>query len=380
MTVNLLVFNAGSATLKWAVFSLRRLRLAARGLVERIGLPKPFAWYQTDRLSVRTDLERLPDHRPAVKLVLTQLAGLAIARSSIRLVGHRFVHGGGQFQGPTVLTAAVLKRLERFDLLAPLHNPVNRLTATVARQALPESRHLAVFDTAYFVKLPAVAQTYALPRTLSRRLKLRRYGFHGLSHAWAARQASHRLGRRLNLLNLITVHLGSGCSITAVRRGQPVDTSMGFTPLEGLVMMSRGGDLDPGILLHLLRSGWTLRQLDRLLNYRSGILGLTGSRDFRDVRHALGERDFPLSVRRLARRQVQFAFDLFIYRLRKYLGAYGAILGRVDAVVFTGAIGERSAKVQRAALAGLPLPGQPRRIVVSADEERVIAEAIVRQR
>lgn len=378
MTRHLLVLNAGSATLKWSAWRLPGLTEHATGEIERIGLPGSFATFRVGRSAGKTNIGRRVTPAAAAAFVFDHLPSLGVSAESVAAVGHRFVHGGSAFVQPTPLNSRVLQRLAKLDALAPLHNPASRQTAIVARRRLPAAPQIAVFDTAFFAQLPVVARTYALPTTIAKKFGIRRYGFHGLSHASAAQQAARQLRRPIGRINLITLHLGSGCSVAAISRGRPLDTSMGFTPLEGLVMMSRSGDLDPGIILHLLRAGFSTKELDDLLTRQSGIMGLAGTRDFRDVRFGLGEPVAASGGVRVSRPVARLAFDVFVYRVRKYLGAYAAVLGRVDAVVFTGGIGERSALVRSAILRQLRLPGRPVTLVALSNEERVIARAVRR--
>lgn len=349
-----LVFNAGSSSLKWGVF-------VQPGAVPLLRGGQPFPAGSSARVvrGVRQALER---------------AG--ITRSRIRLVGHRFVHGGRMFRAPTRLTPIVLRRLTSLDALAPLHNPVARALANAARRAFPRAVQVGVFDTAFFARLPAAAATYALPRAVAKRYGLRRFGFHGLSHAAAAARAGRLLERPLRRLNLITIHLGAGSSAAALRGGRPIETSMGFTPLEGLVMATRAGDLDPGVLLYLLRAGWSVDKLENLLERRSGLRGLTGVDDVRDMLAALGERHAGRTGRRIPRRTAEAALAVYAHRVRKYLGAYALLLQRVDGIVFTGAVGAGSALIRRTIVRGLKLPGRPRILRVPADEERTIARLI----
>lgn len=376
MTGLTLVLNAGSSSLKWAVLDTRA-RTIGEGTVERIGLNRGLHTVQWQHHSSHQTHIRVATHAAAVALVQGAVKKHDSTKS-IGQVGHRFVHGGVR-RMPLRLTRTALRQLARLDSLAPLHNPLARAVAVVALTRWPRAQHTAVFDTAFFHSLPAVARTYAVSPRLAAQYGLYRSGFHGLSHPLTLAQAARTLNRPLRRLNIIIAHLGSGCSVTAVRGGKPVDTSMGMTPLEGLVMMTRSGDLDPGIVLHLFRAGYSVDTIEQLLNVEAGIKGLTGSSDFRDVLATLGHPVRGYTPRRLARAAAQLAFDLFIYRLRKYLGAYSVVLGTVDAIVFTGVIGERSAPVRRAVLSGLRLPGRPRSLVIPSQEARAIALAIGRR-
>ena len=306
-----LVVNAGSTSLKLAVVEAGRT-LRARS-VERIGAGGP------------------PSHAAALAEALPELG------DGVDAVGHRVVHGGERFVRPTPIDDAVVSAIEALIPLAPLHNPANLEGIRAAREALPAVPHVAVFDTAFHATLPHRAQGYALPRELARAHGLRRYGFHGTSHAFVALRAADYLGEDLRDLRLITLHLGGGCSACAIEYGRSVETSMGMTPLEGLVMGTRSGDVDPGVVLALMRAeGLDADGVDRLLNRESGLRGLAGTRDMRDVlaRAAGGDDD------------ARAAMQLFAHRARKYVGAYAAVLGGVDAIVFTGGIGENAAEIR----------------------------------
>ncbi len=302
-------------------------------------------------------IERVTDHAAALDSALEQVGG-----EQIDCVAHRVVHGGERFTAPVVVDDEMLEELRALAELAPLHNPVNVLGIEVARRALPELPHVAVFDTAFHTTLPPHAYTYAVPREWAREHGVRRYGFHGTSNAYVSRAAAALLGRELAEANLIVLHLGNGASATAIAGGRSVDTSMGLTPLEGLVMGTRSGDVDPALVLHLRRTaGLGVEEIEDLLNSGSGLLGLAGAGDMREVhrRIAAGDADAAL------------ALDVYCYRIRKYVGAYFAALRRVDAVVFTAGVGEHDATVRATALAGLE------RFGIAVDPERNAAGASV---
>ncbi len=284
------------------------------------------------------------DHQAALGVALPQLlAGLEIAA-----VGHRVAHGGAEFSGPVRIDEQVEATIERLIPLAPLHNPASLTGIRAARSLLPGLSHVAVFDTAFHTTLPRRAREYALPPELVQAHELRRYGFHGTSHHYVAEQAARHLGEDLRNLRLITCHLGNGASVAAIEYGRSIETSMGMTPLEGLVMGTRPGDVDPGVLLAVLRSGTSVSELDRLLNEESGLAGLSGrGNDLRDIEARAAEGD----------ERCRLALQVFTHRLRKYIGAYAAVLGGVDAIVFTGGIGENSALVRHRALQRLEFLG-----------------------
>ncbi|MEU1684231.1 acetate kinase [Micromonospora sp. NPDC005707] len=358
----ILVLNCGSSSVKYRLYDGAEVR--DKGTVERVGEPGGAP----------------ADHESAVRQIIEglDLAGLAG-------VGHRVVHGGRKFSAPIRIDDRVVAAIEDLVPLAPLHNPANVAGIRVAREALPDTPQVAVFDTAFHHTLPEAAATYAIDRETAERYGVRRYGFHGTSHAYVSRRTAELLGRPYGELNTITLHLGNGASACAVQGGRSVATSMGMSPLEGLVMGTRSGDIDPTIVFHLRReAGMGVDDIDDLLNHRSGLLGLTGANDMREV---LARRDAGDPAAALA-------FDVYRRRITGYVGAYYALLGRVDAVTFTAGVGEHAAPVRAAALAGLDRLGiavDPARnagsgdrvispdgtevtvCVVATDEEREIA-------
>jgi acetate kinase len=281
--------------------------------------------------------------------------GIDLTTCGLAAVGHRVVHGGSIFYRPTVIDDAVVAELESLSMLAPLHNPPALQGIEVARAMLPKMPHVAVFDTAFFHNLPAAATTYAIDRELAQKWHIRRYGFHGTSHRYVSERAAAFLGRPTEELNQIVLHLGNGASASAIAGGRPVDTSMGLTPLEGLVMGTRSGDIDPSIVGYLHReAGMGVEDVESMLNHHSGLLGLAGERDFRRLREMIESGDG----------SARLAYDVFIHRLRKYVGAYMAILGRTDVVSFTAGVGENAAALRLDALSGLAGLG------IEIDEQR----------
>jgi acetate kinase len=348
--VKVLIFNCGSSSIKYQLHEMPDRRLIAKGVVERIGERGAAIQHQEKRQKkdeVRRRAGRIVDHQEGMALILETLAGpdgVLQDATEIGAAGHRVVHGGEEFTGSVLITAEVIASIERFADLAPLHNPPNLTGIRVARQALPEVPQVACFDTAFHATIPEVAYTYALPYELYRKFGVRRYGFHGTSHRYVARRAATLLDMHKYEVNCITAHLGNGCSITAVRDGRSVDTSMGLTPLEGLVMGTRSGDFDPAILFYLGDHGYDMAALNELCNKQSGLLGVSGqSNDMRTL----------LECAAAGSRRAQLAIDIFSYRIKKYIGMYSTVLGRVDAVIFTGGIGENAAHVRAAACAGL---------------------------
>ncbi|WNG93325.1 acetate kinase [Mycobacterium sp. ITM-2016-00318] len=321
MTV--LVLNSGSSSVKYAVVDPDSGEMLTDGIVERIGEGE------------------VPDHAAAMQVVFDELSD---HMAGITAVGHRVVHGGPDLYQPTLVDDAIVAELEELAPLAPLHNPPAVLGIRVARDALGGLPHIAVFDTAFFHDLPAAAATYAIDREVARQWRIRRYGFHGTSHQYVSEQAAQFLGTPVESLNQIVLHLGNGASASAIAAGKPVDTSMGLTPMEGLVMGTRSGDVDPGILTYLARTaGMSVEDIETMLNKRSGVLGLGGSIDFRKLRKSIESGDTA----------AQLAYAVYIHRLRRYIGAYLAVLGNTDVITFTAGVGENDAAVRRDALAGL---------------------------
>jgi acetate kinase len=370
-----LVINSGSSSLKYAVLEPGSGTTVADGIVERIG-DGPVA-----------------DHGAALREAYGQLAASGQPLESLGLVavGHRVVHGGPDLYKPTLIDDALVAELEELAPLAPLHNPPAVLGIRVALEAMPDLPHIAVFDTAFFHDLPPAAATYAIDRDIAQQWHIRRYGFHGTSHRYVSEQAAAYVGEPLESLNQIVLHLGNGASASAIAGGKPVDTSMGLTPLEGLVMGTRSGDIDPGIIGYLSRTaGMTVDDIESMLNKRSGVFGLGGEIDFRAIHKRIESGDAA----------AQLAYDVYIHRLRKYIGAYMALLGDTDVITFTAGVGENDAAVRRDALSGLTALGidlderlnensdrSARRIsaaksattvlVVPTDEELAIARACV---
>jgi acetate kinase len=361
MTPYTLVLNAGSSSLKYQLVQPDSGEITAKGIVERIGGGSRGSTdsYAEALAKARADL---PD-------------------ADIGVVGHRVVHGGERFREPTVITAEVLSTIRELIPLAPLHNPANAAIIEVALDALPDVPQVAVFDTAFFGGLPEVATTYAIDRDVAARNGIRRYGFHGISHEYVSHAAAELLGRPYAELNQIVLHLGNGASASAIEGGRPVDTTMGLTPLEGLVMGTRGGDVDPGALIHLMRhAGYDADGLDDLLSRHSGMYGLTGHVDLRDV-HAAAAGAGPEAER------AELALALYARRIAKYIGGYAAILGRVDVITFTAGVGENDPDIRERACArlgafGVILDARRNRAtahgarVVSADRSRVVVAVI----
>ncbi|MGP4013279.1 acetate kinase [Streptomyces sp. 4N124] len=365
-----LVLNSGSSSVKYQLLDMRDGSRLAVGLVERIG-------EETSRLKhtpLATGESRewtgaMADHEAALKAVSEELTrdGLGLDSPELAAIGHRVVHGGKLFTEPTVIDDAVLAEIERLIPVAPLHNPANLTGIRTAQALRPDLPQVAVFDTAFHTTMPESAARYAIDVKTADEHRIRRYGFHGTSHAYVSRATAELLGKDPSDVNVIVLHLGNGASASAVEGGRCVDTSMGLTPLEGLVMGTRSGDMDPAVIFHLMRvGGMSTDEIDTLLNKKSGLIGLCGDNDMREIRRRIDEGD----------EQAQLAFDIYIHRLKKYIGAYYAVLGRVDAVAFTAGVGENASPVREAAVAGLEALGlavDSELNAVRSDEPRLIS-------
>jgi acetate kinase len=357
----ILVINSGSSSLKYSLMDVDTENELASGLIERIGQDASPVSHtvrpETEADAVPTmldatyrDEQPIADHHDAFAVMLAQFAahGPSLEEHPPVAVGHRVVHGGARFFAPTRIDDDVERQIDELAVLAPLHNPANLAGIRAARTAFTDVPHVAVFDTAFHQTLPPAAYTYAIDAELAAKHRVRRYGFHGTSHQYVSEKAAAFLGRDLADLRQIVFHLGNGASVTAIDGGRSVETSMGLTPLEGLVMGTRSGDLDPAALLHLSRrAGLSIDDLDALLNSRSGLLGLAGRSDMRDVLAGVDAGDAAATL----------AFDVYIHRLRAYAGAYIAQLGGVEVISFTAGVGENAARVRAEALATLGFAG-----------------------
>ena len=340
-----LVINAGSSSLKYQVVDPLTEEVYADGLAERIGESASAITHECGGREQKLELA-LPDHRAAIAKVMELFAadGVDLQDSGLVAVGHRVVHGGRSFHEPTLITDQVRSEIERIAPLAPLHNPPNLVGIDAVTEMLPDVPAVAIFDTAFFHDLPEESATYALDKATADEYAIRRYGFHGTSHKFVSEKAAEFLGRRYDDVDQIVLHLGNGASASAVRGGRPIDTSMGMTPLEGLVMGTRTGDIDPGIAFQLSRvGGLSIDDIDRLYNKQSGLKGLCGDNDFRSVMERVEAGDADATL----------AFKVYIHRLRHYIGAYLIELGKADAIVFTAGVGENASAVRAEALKGL---------------------------
>ncbi len=345
MGAHVLVINSGSSSIKYQLVDADTGESLASGLVDRIGQESSHLKHEAPGGTFELD-EPVEDHEAGMARVLAMFAehGPALIAEALQAVGHRVVQGGNVFAGPAVIDDAVLKQISDLSPLAPLHNPAHVAGIVAARHAFPTVPHVAVFDTSFHQTLPPAAYTYAIDRELAARFSIRRYGAHGTSHRYVARTTAEFLGRDEAELNIIVLHLGNGASATAVRGGKSVETSMGLTPLEGLVMGTRSGDIDPAVLFHLSRvAGMSTDELDNLLNRRSGMLGLSGYTDMRDVHDAVATGDG----------NARTALEVYVHRIKGYVGNYYAQLGHVDAIAFTAGIGENDDIVRLGSLSGL---------------------------
>ncbi len=396
--MKVLVINVGSTSIKYQLYEMDTEEILAGGVVERVGSPQALHKWRVGPTRSQAEIQA-PTMRAGLDAVLAQLTspgGALKDISELRAVGHRVVHGGEKLVRPCVITPEVKDIIAKCAQFAPIHNPANLAGIEAAQAALPKATHVAVFDTAFHGELPPHSYLYAVPYELYLERGVRRYGFHGPSHQFMAASASEFLKTDLSRLKLITCHLGGGASVCAIDGGRSVDTSMGMTPLEGLVMGTRSGDVDPALSIVLGRQGMTPDAIDESLNRKSGLLGLSGvSADFRDVEQAAAGGNA----------RARLAIEVFVHRIRKYIGAYTAVLGGADAIVFTGGIGENSVKVRAAVcdalvymgvvldpeknqhcdargsggVVDIASPRAPTRVlVVATDEERMIAREVVR--
>ncbi len=337
--MNILVINCGSSSLKFQLIDAESEQVIAKGLCERIGIEGSRMVYQKAGGGKQTTEAIMDDHKAAIRMVLGALtaagSGVVGDLSEIDAVGHRIVHGGERFASSVLIDDAVLAAIEACSELAPLHNPANLTGIRACRDLMPQTPMAAVFDTAFHQTMPEEAYLYGIPYEYYEKYKVRRYGFHGTSHSYVSKRAAQILGKEPGALKLIVCHLGNGASVSAVKYGKSVDTSMGLTPLEGLIMGTRSGDLDPAVIEFLAhREGKTLEEVMRILNQKSGVLGLSGgfSSDFRDLEDAY-EKNTPEGTR---------AMKAFAYRVAKYIGAYTAAMNGVDGICFTAGLGENS--------------------------------------
>ncbi|TCD27024.1 acetate kinase [Pedobacter psychrodurus] len=351
--MNILVINSGSSSLKYQLFNMPEKAPVCSGLVERIGIEGSFIKHTVYRNSEKYNIEQsgfIANHGEGLKQVLALLTegeyAVIASPDDIAAVGHRVVHGGEHFTGATLITDEVKHQIKKLFSLAPLHNPVNYKCIEVAEQTFANAKQIAVFDTAFHQTIPEQAYRYAIPEWYYKEHGIRVYGFHGTSHKYVSEQAIKWLNKVDT--KIISIHLGNGCSITAIKNGKSIDTSMGFGPLSGLMMGTRSGDIDPSVIFHLMEhSGYTLEQLSTLVNKQSGLLGVGGSSDMRDIRKMVSEGNEAAIL----------ALKLYAYRIKKFIGAYAAILNGIDAIVFTAGVGENDSNMREAVCSALDYLG-----------------------
>ncbi|ACL69777.1 acetate/propionate family kinase [Halothermothrix orenii] len=340
--MKILVLNSGSSSLKYQLFDMEKETVMAKGVVQRIGIDNSFLEHENYRGEETTIETDIPDHNRGIQLVIDTLQdekyGVLNNMEEIDAVGHRVVHGGEKFAESTLITDEVIKQIEEVSELAPLHNPHNLTGIRVCSKLMPGIPQVAVFDTAFHQTMPRKAYVYALPYEYYEKYGIRRYGFHGTSHKYVAERAARLMDKPLEELKIITCHLGNGASVAAIDAGKSVDTSMGLTPLEGLVMGTRCGDIDPAIIPFIMdKENLDIKEVDNVLNKKSGLYGVSGiSNDSRDVEEASKDGNERATI----------ALEIFKYRVKKYIGAYTAVMGGVDAVVFTAGIGENAIEMR----------------------------------
>ncbi len=361
--MNIFVINSGSSSIKYQLFNMPSEKPVCSGLAERIGLADSVITHKVSTGNEEQTVRRtgdIPDHEAGLleikQLLADPVMGVIKDPGDIEAVGHRVVHGGESFSDTTVITAAVKQEVKKLFPLAPLHNPANYTGIEVAEKIFTRAKQVAVFDTAFHQSMPALAYRYAIPKSFYTDLHIRAYGFHGTSHKYVSEQAALYLGNPG--AKIITIHLGNGCSIAAIKAGKCVDTSMGFGPLSGLVMGTRSGDIDPSVVFHLINQlGYDPEQVNALLNKRSGMLGLTSFSDMRDIIKAVEQGD----------EEAQLACDIYAYRIKKYIGAYAAVLNFADAIVFTAGVGENDAGMRQRICAGMDSIG----IIIDDSKNRI---------
>ena len=358
--MKVLVLNCGSSSIKYQFIDTNEKVALAKGVVERIGMSSAVlshSRYDGDGIKI---VGEILDHTIAIEYVLGVMMsknhGVIDDKEDIEAIGHRVVHGGETFSDSILITDDVMQVLQDNIELAPLHNPPNIKGIQAVKRLLPDAPQVAVFDTAFHTQMPPKAFLYGIPYELYKKYKIRRYGFHGTSHLFVSRRAAEILGKNIDELKIVTAHLGNGCSMAAVDKGKSVDTTMGFTPLEGLLMGTRSGDLDPSLILYIMgKEGLSLSEANTLLNKHSGLIGISGeSSDMREILAAANE----------GHKRSRYAFEIFAYRVKKYLGSYAAVMGGLDAFVFTGGIGENSPEVRAEVCKDLEFLG------IEIDEER----------
>ncbi len=375
----ILVLNCGSSSLKFSLFD-DLLNEVIKGIFERIGSHNSFCDFKKERIEQIFDT-----HKDALIFLFNKFTKVGINIDDIKIIGHRVAHGGNN-NDSILVDYKVIEGMKAVNNLAPLHNPIQMSVVEACMELFPNIKNSLSFDTAFHHTIPDFAYTYAIPIELSEKYSIKKYGFHGLSHEFVLNEYANKTGKSIDELNLIICHLGSGASICAIKNGKSIDTSMGFTPLEGLVMGTRSGDIDPSIPIFLARNeGMDLDEIENMLNKRSGLMGLTGMQNV-DMREILYLADYPVSDFDgsylnekftfedlvLLKKRCKLAIDVFVYRIKKYIGSYYFILGKVDAIIFTAGIGERSEVIRDLIIKDLPI-GDTKVEVIATNEEKMIA-------
>ncbi|MGB9596391.1 MAG: acetate/propionate family kinase [Candidatus Poribacteria bacterium] len=375
--MKVLVINAGSSSVKYKLYLIEDEKLLAEGIIDRIGLSGSNLVHKPIDKSEVEIQSYIPNYETALSMMMAYLTdadyGVIKSTDEISAIGHRVVHGGEKISSSVLITEEIENIIKECFDLAPLHNPPNLMGIQACKKLLPNINQVAVFDTAFHRTIPKYAYLYAIPYRLYEEYSIRRYGFHGTSHRFVAHSASEFLGQPLEKLKMITCHLGNGCSITAIKDGKSIDTSMGFTPLEGLIMGTRSGDIDPAIIFYFIeRIGLSVQEVNSMLNRESGLLGLSGiSRDMRDILKSAEEGNEKATT----------AINCFVYRIKKYIGAYSASMGGLDVLVFTAGIGENSSLIRSLTCKGLEYLGlyideeknsnSQRKKAINADDSKV---------
>lgn len=357
--MNIFVLNCGSSSVKYKLYAMEGEKVLAEGRVERVGQENAVITHQSSGKEKVTRTMPILEHTVAIQESLNLLThpehGIIKSAQEIDAVGHRVVHGGESFSDSVLIDGRTKQILDSLAELAPLHNPANVIGIRAAEKLMPKTPQVAVFDTAFHSTIPPHGFLYAIPYSVYQRHKVRRYGFHGTSHKYVSQRAAELMGRKIEDLKIISCHLGNGASIAAIADGKSIDTSMGFTPLEGLMMGTRSGDIDPGAIFYIMRKEeLNLHEIDSMLNKHSGLYGMAGVSDMRDIEKGIAEGDKLCKV----------AFDMYEYRIRKYIGSYIAAMNGVDAIVFTAGIGENTPSLRTALVANLPYLG------ITLDEEQ----------
>jgi acetate kinase len=370
----ILTVNSGSSSIKYSLFKVQRkkLKLTSKGIIERIGEEKSF--FRIFNSGVQKVIAK--NHKQAIRILLEFLLEskdrLIEEKSLLLGIGHRVVHGGNEFRAPVLIDKKVINCIKKYSDLAPLHNPPELLGIKACLELLPKIPQIAVFDTAFHQTIPKYAYIYAIPYKFYKNYGIRRYGFHGISHEYVAEEASHILKKPLSKLKLITCHLGNGCSITCVKKSKVIDTSMGFTPLEGLVMGTRSGDIDPAIIFYLIEKGFSPKKVEEILNKKSGLLGLSGiSNDMRTIEEKIKKKN----------PRAKLTYQVFLYRLLKYISSYIGVLGGCNAVILTAGIGENEKRIKEDIEKNLkPILSKFRTkvLIIPTNEELMIARQVLK--